>query len=135
MTVNSRSLKIFQNKVQRFAKELPATKLTLFHRRLALDALGRLVDKTPVDTGRARGAWIVTTGKPSTWKPREDEFIQPEVVQAKGAKALDVLLPFDVVYITNNVEYIEVLERGHSRQAPQGMLAGTIAELSASFRS
>ena len=133
MTVNQRSLRAFQNKVQKFAATLPAEKLTIFHRRLALEALGRLVAKTPVDTGRARGGWIVSTGEPSLWMPGEEEVVPPEVVQAKGEKALGSLLPFDIVFVSNNVEYIEALERGHSKQAPHGMLAETVAELSVLF--
>ena len=34
----------------------------------------------------------------------------------------------DAIYITNNLPYAQVLENGHSQQAPTGMLAITVAE-------
>ena len=37
--------------------------------------------------------------------------------------------PFATVWITNNVSYIQSLERGSSDQAPVGMVAVTAAEL------
>lgn len=134
MSVNSRSLKAFQNKVRKFALTLPADRIAQFQRRLALDALGRLIEKTPVDLGRAAGGWVISTGQASTFRPGPDEIISPEAALAKGRGALISLLPFDIVFITNNVEYIEALERGHSqRQAPHGMLSSTITELSGIF--
>ena len=133
MTLNQQSLKKFQNRVRKFAKNLPAEKVALFQRRLALEGLARLIDKTPVDTGRARGAWIVTVGQPSMFKPGPGVVISAEQAQSRGAKALGPLSSFDIVYITNNVEYIEKLERGTSTQAPHGMLSSTVAELSALF--
>ena len=36
---------------------------------------------------------------------------------------------FGIVWITNNVPYIEELENGSSSKAPEGMLAVTFAEL------
>jgi hypothetical protein len=34
-----------------------------------------------------------------------------------------------VVYITNNVDYIIKLEEGHSQRAPSGMVSVTLAEM------
>ena len=91
-----------------------------------------LIEKTPVDSGRARAGWMMTD------KPTEDE--PPQVKhRAKGggveaefaslierhlseATELGLTQP-DVVYICNNVKYILPLEAGWSIQAPQGFIA------------
>jgi len=49
--------------------------------------------------------------------------------------ALAGLPAYQVVWISNNVDYIEELEHGHSWQAPHGMLAVTVAELRELFSS
>jgi len=38
-----------------------------------------------------------------------------------------------IVVLTNNVEYIDILEEGGSQQAPEGMMSITIEELSQMF--
>ena len=91
-----------------------------------------LIEKTPVDSGRARAGWMMTD------KPTEDE--PPQVKhRAKGGgveaefaslierhlrEATDLgLTQPDVIYISNNVKYIMALEAGWSIQAPQGFIA------------
>ena len=91
-----------------------------------------LIEKTPVDSGRARAGWMMTD------KPTEDE--PPQVKhRAKGGgieaefasmierhlrEATDLgLTQPDVLYICNNVKYIMALEAGWSIQAPQGFIA------------
>ena len=39
-----------------------------------------------------------------------------------------------VIFITNNLPYINALENGHSDQAPSGMLAVTLNEVEAGIR-
>ena len=71
----------------------------------ANEALARIMNKTPVDTGRARAGWrVAKTGK----------------------------LKFTVF---NTVHYIIYLEFGHSKQAPRGMVAITIQELKRLYES
>ena len=50
-------------------------------------------------------------------------------VVRKGLAALKKLKPYKVVFISNNVDYIEFLEEGSSKQAPNGMVAVTVEEL------
>ena len=52
---------------------------------------------------------------------------QEVITEAVGV--LRSLPPFEMVWISNNVDYIEFLEHGSSQQAPEGMLAVTIEEL------
>lgn len=104
-----------------------------FQKKIVLEALRRLAFRTPVDTGRARGNWQVTIGSPAqqalaTWDKTGDEVV------TRGVAAISLLPPGQVVWITNNVEYIEFLEEGSSKQAPNGMLRITVEELRSLLR-
>lgn len=100
-------------------------------RRAALRADQVVVTSTPVDTGRARANWIASVGAPAegTVEPPAAEAGRAEA--AATQKALDQAAPViegfrlgqGSIFITNNVEYIVPLDRGSSRQAPQGMTA------------
>ncbi len=101
----------------------------LFQKRVALEALERVVAKTPVDTGRARQSWQVRRNATSEadvgeWQQRDS------VVEGQGV-ILALKEPYGIVHIFSNVEYIEFLENGSSQQAPEGMVALTVRELEA----
>ncbi len=109
---------------------------------LALDIMTRVVERTPVKSGRARSGWDLTIGQPS-------DFLPPEPPEQPGAKAdkdkkytsvfnggaVSVAPPAanridgtQQVFIMNNLPYIERLENGHSAQAPAGMVRISVAE-------
>ena len=123
----------FNSEVTQFARSIPG-KITLLQKKIVLEALRRLVEKTPVDTGRARGNWQVTIGSPSEGQLDQTDPVGAATIAA-GLAALAGLPPFQVVWISNNIDYIEELEHGHSKQAPEGMLAITIEELRNMFTS
>ncbi len=132
-------------------------------RKIALDALTRIVEKTPVDTGRARGNWqvspiqpilteldlgfssparVVGRGKKFT-KQRQRNKTASQRLNAQQAaqlalKAGQAVIESQgrvtVLYITDNVPYILFLENGSSRQAPQGMVKLTAQELTSMSR-
>ncbi|WP_448043811.1 hypothetical protein [Bradyrhizobium liaoningense] len=97
-------------------------------RRAALDIFGRVVIKTPVDTGRLMGSWQVAIGSiPSGQVNHLDktgtETIARINVGVANAKA------GDVIYLVNNLVYARAIEYGHSRvKAPNGMVRITILE-------
>ncbi len=119
------------------------------HRKIALEGLTRLVARTPVDTGRARGNWQVGIGASPAGQIEPAELLPPsektrdqapplaavgqKTVDA-GAQVIATIKPFCVSHITNNVNYIVKLEDGGSRQAPGGMLALTFEELAEMFQ-
>lgn len=107
-----------------FAKAIEVD-LDTVHERVVYDIHNRVTERTPVDTGRARAAWQITVGEPST-------FIMPEGVYGPPPPPpMPAMSIKDVVYITNNVPYIEYLEDGSSKQAPAGMVALSLAEIEA----
>jgi len=78
---------------------------------LAMEALTRIVARTPVDTGRARGGWFVTL---STTSDAPTGAVDPTGGGAinAGASKIGAAKPFQVIWIQNNVEYIRILEEG-----------------------
>lgn len=100
-------------------------------RALALEAMMRIMLKNPVDTGRSRANWNVSIGEPDTraiWNLTVNDWAARE---ALGAATIEKANFFsgDELYITNGIEYIKRLEEGYSKQAPQGMVGVTVAEL------
>jgi hypothetical protein len=123
----------------------------LFYRKLGFELFRAVILKTPVDTGRARGGWDVQFGGPSSFVPPPI----PRRLSVKGAKrgarqsferivqaaplagvkaATDLAEIGKNMHLTNNVEYIEVLEGGRrmvsfqrrSLQGPSRRMAGSI---------
>lgn len=122
----------FGTEVRHFASRLLPEQQELFIKKLGFEMLTRLILKTPVDTGHARTNWIVSLGDPSEAEVGgEDQSGQATI--ARGATEIGKVGPFELLWITNNVPYIERLEDGWSSQAPNGMLAETFAELEAMF--
>ena len=101
----------------------------VFIQRAALEAATRVVLKTPVATGRARGSWQTVEGGPGASEGiGEDPSGSAAISQAAAAvAAFSPNVSFATVY--SNLEYMPALENGHSEQAPNGMVAVTVAEL------
>jgi hypothetical protein len=144
------NLQQFQGEVLRLSKDLTQAQLVTFHKKVVLEALRRVVQKTPVDTGHVRANWQVTIGVPASV---EMPAASPDIGSALAALA--ALGPFQVVYVSNPVRYAEVLDQGlfnpadpgpskdkrpdrfgrvlvrggYSTQAPNGMVEVTIQEL------
>ena len=112
----------------RFANKVAPEQVSIASRKLALDALRGVVEETPVDTGRARGGWQANPGFPINSEiDREDKSGRQTVEE--GGRAIGRAQYGEDIYLTNNVEYIKALENGSSRQAPNGMIAVTVARL------
>lgn len=99
---------------------------------ISLQALRGLVQMSPVDTGRFRGNWITSVG---TTDPTVFEAARaPSVPITEADTKLGALnkVP-DVVYLQNNLPYANRLENGYSKQAPQGMVGVTMANIVATY--
>ena len=103
-------------------------------RKVALSVFRRVVMRTPVDTGRARGNWIPTVGSPSS-EVNDTQDKGGVMAMGRAASQTGRWDPSkgQSIFLTNNLPYIEVLEKGRvgnkgSLQAPQGMVGITGAE-------
>jgi hypothetical protein len=83
------------------------------------------VNGTPVDLGRARGNWQIGIGAvPAGLISAEDKQGAATITRESAKVLADALRqnPFQLLWITNNVPYIERLEDGWSKQAPDGWI-------------
>jgi len=103
----------------RIGREEPAKRLSLVMRRVGLDLLDRIIRRTPVDTGRARGNWQVSLGSPAGGvletndKGGQDARRRGKaVLDAYAASAAASGNPFTVIWLSNNLPYVVVLEEG-----------------------
>lgn len=114
------------------------------YRAAVFETFTRIIERTPVDIGRAAQNWQITAGQPATGVL---DGADPDKSGAQ-AKLLEYLNNLDVTektWIVNNLPYIHVLEfglypnppahptgktaGGFSIQAPQGMVGITHVEM------
>ena len=83
---------------------------------------------SPVDTGRFRGNWMVGLGvRPKGYQPEGFGDLTSTLAAAQ-AQIWKIKGP-GITYIANNVPYAMALERGHSMQAPRGMVIITLDKI------
>ena len=109
----SAQMKVFEN--------LTADKAEKVFRRTCLDLSSSIIKGTPVDSGRAR----------MNWQPEINSFADGEIQAedksgliaiGKVASTTTRLKVGSKFTLSNNLDYIEGLEYGNSKQAPQGMV-------------
>jgi len=131
VTRNTENAKRFAAKILTFATERYPGLAAQISAEFAAEVITRVIPRTPVDTGRARANWQVAyfgAAVPQMWHTFDRggaATIARELAKLKNLK------PFQNVRISNALPYAIPLERGHSRQAPAGMLAITLAEVRA----
>lgn len=95
-------------------------------RKVTFELFNALQLRSPVDTGRFRGNWQISSGAPASGvMPTTDQ--SGTGAAAEAAKALTIPLG-GTVYFVNNLPYAQRLEYGWSQQAPQGMVRLTMRE-------
>jgi len=123
----------FNRGLEYFSKVFVPSQSRVFQIKLAFELLTRIVFRTPVDTGRARGNWQIGIGEAPTGLTEDDE--DGSQTNAEGLRRLGEYTSGVVtIWIVNNVNYISFLEDGSSqRQAPAGMVALSLAEVETIF--
>lgn len=127
-------LRSFQLQLDRAYERKVDQRVHAATRWVALEALRRVVMKSPVAEGRFKGNWQAALSV------RPDgvlDVVDPNgaATIAEGSRNISQLRPYEVVFLSNNVPYARRLEEGHSQQAPQGVVAVTVAELKAFFNN
>lgn len=95
-----------------------------------LQLFTRIAERNPIDTGRSRASWGISFSNDGDKQPKDfsgGESAADSIIKSK-AEQFSYHIEQDRVVIYNNVEYIEHLEDGSSRQAPAGMVAVSLAE-------
>jgi len=107
------------------------TELTLDQmlRSIALTLLSAIVKRSPVDTGRFRGNWMVQVDLAPQTTETEDKAGSATIAQGQAEIAR---FKFgETVYLLNHLVYALELEYGSSKQAPSGMVRITAREFQA----
>lgn len=125
----SRSFGQLANRFELYAKGI-GPNVEKVVRRAALKGDTVLVLGTPFDTGRARGGWVTTTGKPNLGD--DPQRLDPSG-QASIAEATAIINSWNLakgpIYFTNAVPYIVRLDEGYSAQAPRGMTRAAVTAM------
>lgn len=130
-------LKGFERDLDEFAESI-GIKTEQVIKKIALQIFNGVVLKTPVDTGRARASWVIGIERPvnSPALSESQEFGPQEAVSFafQELAELNEIGPDSTVFISNSLPYIETLENGNSKQAPEGMVAVTLAEVESGLK-
>lgn len=121
----------FDRALKALEREFPEKQMVLVVKKIAFEALLRLIEKTPVKTGRAQGGWSIEIG---TIAVKGEHGNAAAALAAGAVKIGSIKKPYIKVFILNAVEYIIYLEEGSSGQAPEGMVAVTYEELKQMFQ-
>lgn len=105
-------------------------------RKACIDLYRAIVEKWPVDTGRSKASWSISTHFTDD-KAIEKEYSFNEIESIINQNVSDFKLSLrdDQVIIYNNMEYAEELEAGSSRQAPSGAVSISLVEFTAFFNN
>lgn len=115
--------------IRRFFARASREEASKATRAVSLRVLSGVVQRTPVDTGRARGNWQVSLGQAVNGTTVDVEDQAGGATIAKGAATIGQQKGFQPVVLENNLPYINKLEDGSSKQAPNGMVSETLASM------
>lgn len=130
----------FNKILEEFTDKIAPEMFVTFQKRIVLELLRRVVLKTPVDTGRARGNWQIEVGSPPSGvlevvaqgaeaEARDISSADAGRVIADALAKLGKLGFGEVVWVANNLDYVVFLEEGSSDQAPAGMMRVSLEEM------
>jgi len=102
-------------------------KVDVVIRKVALEMFSRVIQKSPVDTGRFKGNWQVAIGSVPSGTVEIDDKEGTATIAKVTAATLE-LKAGQTIYLVNNLPYANRLEYGHSKQAPNGMVRLTLLE-------
>lgn len=109
-------------------------------RSLGLDGLAGVIERTPVDTGYARGSWFVTINQASESVRNAPDKNGASTVNAGSAVIAQAVLG-DIIVLQNNADYAVLLDEGPlpydrfktGQAAPAAMVDGTLQQLANTF--
>ena len=102
-------------------------------KKIAIDVMSSVVNKSPVDTGRFRGNWQLGVGAVDGDTSSANDKSGTGAI-AKASLELTSFKSGTTIYISNSLPYAQRLENGYSNQAPQGMVRLTVIEFKRNIR-
>ncbi len=118
------------------AKQIEAAKdkAELVAKKITIELFSRVIEKSPVLTGRFRANWNCSIGTPNL---STSESIDPSgngAISKATSTVVSYTLNDQSVFLTNNLPYADRLENGWSKQAPNGMVRLSVMEIQNSVR-
>ena len=112
-----------------FAKSIKdaGDKADLVVRKTALQLQTRMVQRSPVDTGRFKNNWQAGIDSINT-DTALDTSLTGEGSIARTISTVESWKSGQTINLTNSMPYAQRLENGWSQQAPSGMVALTMVE-------
>ncbi len=106
-------------------------------RKACIDLYTSIIERTAIDTGRAKMNWHIDVEHGDELVDHPDGFSANEIAERINQNIADfsVSILGDQVTIYNNLKYIEYLENGSSQQAPNGMVVLSLAEFEQHFNN
>lgn len=124
-----RDVNQFNAAIQEIARLKAEEEALLIVQKVVIDAYTRIIDRTPIDTGRARASWqFGVNAEPDGKVPDGDYKAKIAGIVAENVTQIAEASP-GKWFIANHLDYIEALEAGWSKQAPAGMVGLTLREL------
>lgn len=112
---------MFNKKISKFNKKTEKA-IESIVKGTFLSLASKIIVRTPVDTGRARGNWQTSINSKPSGEVNDSES---EAINKASRVKFKI---GDSLYLINNLPYIQALEDGHSKQTPVGMVKITVAE-------
>ena len=103
-------------------------------KRTMIELFNRVIQKSPVDTGRFRANWNCSIGSPNLSTSEATDPSGSVASSRATATVVSYTLNGQSVFLTNSLPYAERLENGWSKQAPNGMVRLSVMEVQNSVR-
>lgn len=114
--------------------EAAKEKTGLAAKRTMIELFNRVIQKSPVDTGRFRANWNCSIGSPNLSTSEATDPSGGAASSRATATVVSYTLNGQSVFLTNSLPYAERLENGWSGQAPNGMVRLSVMEVQNSVR-
>ena len=99
-----------------------------------IELFNRVIQKSPVDTGRFRANWNCSIGSPDLSTSQAIDPSGSGAISKATSTVVSYTLNGQSVFLTNNLPYADRLENGWSKQAPNGMVRLSVMEIQNSVR-
>ena len=117
----------FADQLSKF-KVISETECSRFVHAVVRETGRRLIERSPIDTGKFVSNWRYGLESPDTTVTEETSIRTLNNLSEMPARAIGF-----IHYITNSVHYGPYLEAGSSKQAPRGMVELTAMEADTIF--
>lgn len=134
MAFSSTNLRQFVAAIKTEVELAGLNQFKIFKKTVAKRALTTIVDRTPVDTGRLKGNWIVGVNNiPTTVDVNRFDKSGGEAI-ASGKAMIDASAGiFDDIVIVNNIHYLQYVHDGTEKMAANPFILGVAEELGLEF--